>query len=146
MRLTGEGEEIELRGIMMGAIGTFAEAVGSDSFRPYFQDMMTQAFAAIDTSSSRLRECSFLFFGVMSHVFGNEFAPYRDLDRVVPSLIISLKQEENDEAEVGKSYCSSHGCYRLYLEILQSTLQELWQHFLLGLLRSQLSQCRMVPR
>ena len=107
----------------MDAIGTFADAVGSDSFRPYFQDMMTQAFTAIDTPSSSLRECSFLFFGVMSRVFGDEFAPY--LDRVVPSLIASLKQEENDEAELGKSYCSSHGCYCLYPEILQSTLQKL---------------------
>ena len=123
LQLTGEGEESELRGTTMDAIGTFADAVGSDSFRPYFQDMMTQAFTAIDTPSSRLRECSFLFFGVMSRVFGDEFAPY--LGRVVPSLIASLKQEENDEAELGKSYCSSHGCYCLYPEILQSTLQKL---------------------
>ena len=62
--------------------------------------MMTQAFAAIDTTSSRLRECSFLIFGAMSRVLGDEFAPY--LDRVVPALIASLKQEENDEVDLRK--------------------------------------------
>ncbi|XP_006461983.1 hypothetical protein AGABI2DRAFT_206092 [Agaricus bisporus var. bisporus H97] len=93
--LTGEGEEIELRGITMDAIGTFAEAVGKDVFRPYFPDMMKQAFQGIDLGSARLRECSFLFFGVMARVFGEEFAPY--LPSVVPPLLTSCKQAENGE-------------------------------------------------
>ncbi|KIY45024.1 ARM repeat-containing protein [Fistulina hepatica ATCC 64428] len=95
--LTGEGEEIELRGITMDAIGTFAEAVGSDAFRPYFPEMMKHAFQGLQIGSARLRECSFLFFGVMARVFGEEFAPY--LDQVVPALLQSCKQEEySDDA------------------------------------------------
>ncbi|GLB41795.1 putative ARM repeat-containing protein [Lyophyllum shimeji] len=95
--LTGEGEEIELRGITMDAIGTFAEAVGKDVFRPFFPDMMKQAFQGIEMGSARLRECSFLFFGVMARVFGEEFAPY--LPNVVPALLASCKQPEHgDEA------------------------------------------------
>ncbi|KAH9975211.1 ARM repeat-containing protein [Russula compacta] len=93
--LTGEGEETELRGITMDTVGTFAEAVGKDLFRPYYEPLMKQAFQGIELGSARLRECSFLFFGVMAGVFGEEFAP--SLPAVVPSLIASLKQEENGQ-------------------------------------------------
>jgi hypothetical protein len=95
LSLTGEGEEIELRGIAMDAIGTFAEAVGKDVFRPYFPDMMTRAFQGCEMGSARLRECSFLFFGVMARVFGDEFSPY--LPQVVPPLLASCKQSEQGE-------------------------------------------------
>ncbi|KAI0042365.1 ARM repeat-containing protein, partial [Auriscalpium vulgare] len=93
--LTGEGEETELRGITMDAVGTFAEAVGRDVFRPYFDDMMRQAFNGIELGSARLRECSFLFFGVMARVFAEEFAP--SLPAVVPPLLASCKQEETGQ-------------------------------------------------
>jgi hypothetical protein len=93
--LTGEGEETELRGITMDTVGTFAEAVGKDLFRPYYEPLMKQAFQGIELGSARLRECSFLFFGVMASVFGEEFAP--SLSAVVPSLLASLTQEENGQ-------------------------------------------------
>ncbi|THU97754.1 ARM repeat-containing protein [Dendrothele bispora CBS 962.96] len=93
--LTAEGEEIELRGITMDAVGTFAEAVGKEKFRPYFPTMMTQAFQGIEMGSARLRECSFLFFGVMARVFGEEFAGY--LPQVVPPLLASCKQQEGGD-------------------------------------------------
>jgi hypothetical protein len=93
--LTGEGEETELRGITMDTVGTFAEAVGKDLFRPYYEPLMKQAFQGIDLGSPRLRECSFLFFGVMASVFGEEFAS--SLPAVVPSLIASLKQPEHGQ-------------------------------------------------
>ncbi|KAI9451749.1 ARM repeat-containing protein [Lactarius psammicola] len=93
--LTGEGEETELRGITMDTVGTFAEAVGKDLFRPYYEPLMKQAFQGIELGSARLRECSFLFFGVMASVFGEEFTP--SLPAVVPSLIASLKQEEHGQ-------------------------------------------------
>jgi importin-4 len=93
--LTGEGEETELRGITMDAIGTFAEAVGKDVFRPYFNDMMKQAFQGIEIGTPRLKECSFLFFSVIARVFGDEFAPY--LPNVVPPLLDSCRQSETGE-------------------------------------------------
>lgn len=95
--LTGEGEEVELRGITMDALGTFAEAVGKDVFRPFFPDMMKHASTGIATGNSRLKECSFLFFGVMARVFEEEFAPY--LPEVVPVLMESLKQDEKVQEE-----------------------------------------------
>jgi hypothetical protein len=93
--LRGEGEDTELRGITMDTVGTFAEAVGKDLFRPYYQPLMKQAFEGIELGSPRLRECSFLFFGVMASVFGEEFAS--SLPAVVPSLITSLKQAEHGQ-------------------------------------------------
>ncbi|KAF7790180.1 hypothetical protein EIP86_001132 [Pleurotus ostreatoroseus] len=98
LSLTGEGEEQELRGITMDAIGTFAEAVGKEVFRPYFAPMMKHAAEGIILNSARLRECSFLFFGVMARVFEEEFAPY--LGDVVASLLSSLKQAEHGEEEI----------------------------------------------
>lgn len=93
LHLTNEGEEIELRGITVDAIGTFAEAVGKDAFRPFFPQMMEQALLGVQLGSARLRECSFLFFGVMSKVFEEEYAPY--LPATVPLLLQSLKQDEH---------------------------------------------------
>ncbi|KAF8758324.1 ARM repeat-containing protein [Rhizoctonia solani] len=90
--LTGEGGEQELRGIAMDTVGTLADAVGREHFRPYFQPVMNNAFEGMSLDSARLRECSYLIFGVMARVFEEEFAPY--LDRVVPALIASCKQEE----------------------------------------------------
>lgn len=95
LSLTGEGEETELRGITVDAIGTFAEAVGKDAFAPFFPQMMQQAFLGVESGSARLRECSFLFFGVMAKVFGADFAPY--LATAVPALIASLQQSEHDD-------------------------------------------------
>ena len=103
LALTGDGEEIELRGIAMDAIGTFAEAVGKDVFRPYFPDMMRHAFEGLKMESARLHECSFLFFGVMARVFEEEFAPY--LAEVVPPLLASCKQHEKGEDPLQSVLC-----------------------------------------
>ncbi|KAI6126080.1 ARM repeat-containing protein [Pisolithus croceorrhizus] len=100
--LGGEGEEGELRGIAMDAVGTFAEAVGADVFRPYFADLMKQAFQGLEMGSPRLRECSFLFFSVMARVFGESFAPY--LPQVVPALLASCKQSEHGEEKDSEVY------------------------------------------
>jgi hypothetical protein len=105
LHLTNEGEEIELRGITVDAIGTFAEAVGKEAFRPFFPQMMEQAILGIQLGSARLRECSFLFFGVMAKVFGEEFAPY--LATTVPLLLQSLKQDEHAEPLESTSFLNA---------------------------------------
>ena len=102
----GEGEEIELRGITMDAVGTFAEAVGIEVFRPYFGDMIAQAFQDLGMGSPRLRECNFLFFSVMARVFVEEFATY--LPNVVPPLLKSCKQSELGEEK--DAACKCHAC------------------------------------
>lgn len=99
LNLTEEGEEMDLRGVTMDAIGTIAEAVGAEVFRPVFQEIMQQAYAGMNIDSPRLRECSFIFFTVMTRVFGEEFSPF--LNDVVPALIRSLGQDETEDNEGG---------------------------------------------
>ncbi|KAI0310316.1 armadillo-type protein, partial [Amylostereum chailletii] len=94
--LTGEGEEQDLRGITMDAVGTFAEAVGKEVFRPYYADLMQQAFRDIETDSARFGGRAVLFFGVMARVFGEEFGP--SLSAFVPDLVNGCKLEESVEA------------------------------------------------
>lgn len=103
--LQGEGAETELRGISMDSIGTFAEALGRDAFRPWFQEMMKQAFAWVEVGSPRLRECSFLLFGVLARVFEEEFGPY--FPNVVAALLASWKQQEKGEELLGEHVCLS---------------------------------------
>ncbi|CEH17574.1 arm repeat-containing protein [Ceraceosorus bombacis] len=92
--LTEEGDQMDLRGITTDAIGTFAEAVGKEAFRPYFQDLMNHNFESMKLENPRLRECAFIFFAVMARVFGEEFAPF--LPHVAPLLLGSFKQSEHD--------------------------------------------------
>jgi hypothetical protein len=95
LTLMGQGEEMELRGIAMDAIGTIAESVGKEEFRPYLEATMKVSFQALMLDSPRLKECSFLFWGVMARLFQEEFAVY--MNDVVPPLILSLKQAEGGD-------------------------------------------------
>ena len=92
--LTEEGEEIDLRGIATDTIGTFAEAVGADAFRPYLPDMMRITVESLAMDQPRLRECAYIFFAVMARVFKEEFGPY--LEHVVPKMLASFEQSEHD--------------------------------------------------
>jgi len=96
--LSQDEDQNDLRGVATDTIGTLADAVGAEVFRPYFQDMMKAAFEALTMDNSRLRESSFIFFGVMAQVFEGEFAPY--LPQCVPALIGSLQQSENVDEEI----------------------------------------------
>lgn len=66
LSLTEEGEQIELRGVTQDTVGTLAEAVGKDTFSPFFEQVMHNAFQGCATESASLRECSFIYFAVMS--------------------------------------------------------------------------------
>jgi len=95
LSLTGSDEQSDLRGVATDTIGTIAEAVGTDVFRPYFHDLMKAAFEALTMDNTRLRESSFIFFGVMAQVFEGDFAPY--LPQCVPALVASCQQNENTD-------------------------------------------------
>ncbi|KAG9036319.1 hypothetical protein FRB95_009241 [Tulasnella sp. JGI-2019a] len=98
LSLTQEGEEMDLRGISTDAIGTIAEAVGKEAFTPYVPEIMKTAFDGIALGSARLKECSFLFFGVLAKVFGDDFGPY--VPMLVPLLLESMKQNEGGTDEL----------------------------------------------
>ncbi len=97
LSLEGEGDAAALRGVATDTIGTFAEVVGPDMFRPYFASMMQHAIQGLELESSRFRETSFMFFGTMASVFEDEFAPY--LSQVVPPLLVSCMQSEANQFE-----------------------------------------------
>ncbi|WFC99325.1 hypothetical protein MYAM1_002069 [Malassezia yamatoensis] len=94
LQLTEEGDEMNLRGIATDTVGTFAEAVGKDLFRPYLPDMMKITVESLAMDQPRIRECAFIFFAVMARVFGEEFGPY--LEHVVPKMLESFQQSEHD--------------------------------------------------
>lgn len=94
LQLTEEGEEMDLRGIATDTVGTFAEAVGKEQFRPYLGDMMKLTVESLEMDQPRIRECAFIFFAVMGRVFGGEFEPY--LAHVVPKMLASFQQSEHD--------------------------------------------------
>lgn len=105
-------EEVELKGITMDSLGTFAQAVGKEAFQPYFADLMKQAFVFIGVGDARLAECSFIIFDVLSDVFGEDFAPY--LPTVIPAIINSLQQAEHsleDEKREWFLRLSCRGCF-----------------------------------
>ena len=93
--LQGTDEQFDLRGVATDTIGTIADAVGADIFRPYFNDLMKAAFEALTMDNNRLRESSFIFFGVMAQVFEGDFAEY--LPQCVPALIASCQQKESTD-------------------------------------------------
>jgi hypothetical protein len=97
LTLEGEGDAAALRGVATDTIGTFAEVVGKDIFRPYFESMMQHTIQALSVESSRFRETSFMFFGTMAGVFEDEFSPY--LPQVVPPLLVSCLQSEENQFE-----------------------------------------------
>lgn len=95
LSLEGSDEHTDLRGVATDTIGTIADAVGADIFRPFFQPLMKASFEALTMDNTRLRESSFIFFGVMATVFESDFAPY--LPQCVPALIASCQQTEGDD-------------------------------------------------
>ncbi|KIR63961.1 hypothetical protein I312_103764 [Cryptococcus bacillisporus CA1280] len=95
LELNENDEQNDLRGVATDTIGTIADAVGAEVFRPYFQPLMKAAFEALTMDNSRLRESSFIFFGIMAQVFTGEFAQY--LPQCVPALVASCQQSEVSE-------------------------------------------------
>jgi len=98
LSLSDDGDEGELRGITMDSIGTLADAVGREKFAPYFHPMMAKSFELFaNTRAPRMRECSYILWGVLAAVYAEDFAPY--LPQCIPPLIKSCKQAEVGEDE-----------------------------------------------
>lgn len=97
LQLIEEGEELDLRGVAQDTVGTLAEAVGAETFRPYYAPLMQQAIAAVGVPNApNLKECSYIFFAVVSRVYKEEFAGY--LPAIMPILLAAIGQEEIDES------------------------------------------------
>ncbi|KAJ1984508.1 hypothetical protein H4R33_004360 [Dimargaris cristalligena] len=86
-------DDFALRGIAVDTVGVIASAVGKEVFAPHLEGFMKLALEGLELSSGRLRDCTFLFFGTISEVFGDDFAPY--LQFVVPPLLQSCRVDES---------------------------------------------------
>lgn len=119
LALTEEGEELDLRGIAQDTVGTLAEAVGKDMFRPYYEPLMRAALEALAVpNATNLKECSYIFFAVLSRVYGEEFAV--NLPTIMPVLLAAVGQAEIDESTL-------FAC-KLQLRLVASHVLILQQH------------------
>lgn len=104
LSLTEEGDQLDLRGVAQDTVGTLAESVGKEMFRPYFEPLMSAAFAATTVPNApQLKECSYIFFAVISRVYAEEFAVY--LPTVMPILLAAIQQSEIDESTLALGEC-----------------------------------------
>ncbi|SCV70350.1 BQ2448_1744 [Microbotryum intermedium] len=96
LSLTEEGEELQLRGVAQDTVGTLAESVGKELFRPYYAPLMQISIEAMAVPNApTLKECSYIFWAVLSRVYGEEFQTY--LPTVMPLLLGAIGQAEIDE-------------------------------------------------
>lgn len=90
--------EIAVKGSAFDTIGAIAGAIGKEAFRPYVNTFAEKAYATL--SVDLLREAGFVFFGVISKLYGEEFGQY--LPKVIPLLVEFLGQDDfgfDDEDE-----------------------------------------------
>jgi len=93
MSLTAGTEELLIRGNATSTMGSIAEAVGKDIFRPYVQETMKLAMEGLSIDSPKLKEQSFFYFAILAKVFGDEFTPF--LEHIMPPILESLNQSED---------------------------------------------------
>jgi hypothetical protein len=93
MSLTTGTEELLIRGNATGTMGSIAEAVGKEIFRPYVQETMKLAMESLSIDSPKLKEQSFFYFAILAKVFGDEFTPF--LEHIMPPILESLNQSED---------------------------------------------------
>ncbi|KAG0344463.1 hypothetical protein BG004_004468 [Podila humilis] len=93
MTLHSNEDELLLRGVSTDALGSIADAVGKETFRPYLNEMMNLTLEGLQLDNTRLRECGYYFFSGISQVFEDEFSPY--LSTIVPQLVASCQVDEN---------------------------------------------------
>ncbi|KAK9473547.1 armadillo-type protein [Dipodascopsis tothii] len=88
-----EGEkELDVKGMTFDSLGAVATAVGKDSFNQFANAVVHSAYEALSSGHNRLRESSFILFGVLAKVYGSEFSPF--LPQIMPEILKCLNQEE----------------------------------------------------
>lgn len=87
-------EELDLRSMTCDAMGNIALAVGGKAFQRYVRPLMQATDEALHLDHPKLKETSYLFWGMMSKVYGDEFKPF--LEGVLKALFESLETEESE--------------------------------------------------
>ena len=93
-------EDLELRSVACDTMGNIAIAVGSKAFQRYVQPLMHATEEAMHLDHAKLKEASYLFWGMMAKVYESDFKPF--LEGVLKALFESLETEESDlEVDLG---------------------------------------------
>ncbi|KAE8152306.1 armadillo-type protein [Aspergillus avenaceus] len=87
-------EELDLRASVTDAMGEMAAAAGPERYQPYVEPLMRATEEALHLGHSRLKESTYIFWGAMSKVYAEHFAPF--LDGVVKGLFACIEQDETD--------------------------------------------------
>lgn len=93
-------EELDLRSFTCDSMGNIALAVGPKAFQRYVQPLMHATEEAMHLDHPKLKETSYLFWGMMAKVYESDFKPF--LEGVLKALFESLETEESDlEVDLG---------------------------------------------
>ncbi|KZZ87344.1 importin beta-4 subunit [Ascosphaera apis ARSEF 7405] len=85
-------DELELRANIIDAMGEMSASAGPENFKNYVQPLMRATEEGLHLDHSRLKETTYLFWGSMSKVYGEDFTPF--LDGIVKGLFECLEQDE----------------------------------------------------
>jgi len=101
VRIKDSEDSLTLRATTCDAMANIAIAVGPKAFQRYVQPLMEATEEGLHLDNPKLRETSFLFWGTIAKVYGDEFKPF--LPGVVNGLFESLAAEETDlEVKLGE--------------------------------------------
>ena len=93
-------DELDLRSMTIDSMGSMALAVGAKPFQRYVRPLMQATDEGLHLDHPKLKETSFLFWGMMSKVYGEDFKPF--MTGVVKALFECLETEESDiELDLG---------------------------------------------
>ena len=100
VQIKDSSEELDLRSQTCDAMGNMALAVGPEAFKPYVETLMRATGEALHLDHPKLKETSYLFWAMMSKVYGSDFKRY--LEDVLKALFGSLETEESElEVDLG---------------------------------------------
>ncbi|QSZ36123.1 hypothetical protein DSL72_007248 [Monilinia vaccinii-corymbosi] len=101
VELKSNNDELDLRATVCDSIGSMAAAVGPQVFEPYVKPLMHATEEALHLDHPRLKETSYLLWGILAKVYEEEFTPF--LGGVVTALAACLAQPEDDlEVQLGE--------------------------------------------
>ncbi|EEA25207.1 hypothetical protein TMatcc_006573 [Talaromyces marneffei ATCC 18224] len=93
-------DELDLRASIIDAMGEMSAAAGPQHYQPYVEPLMRASEEALHLDHSRLKESTYMLWGSISKVYGEDFKPF--LDGVFKGLSACIEQEEADlEVELG---------------------------------------------
>lgn len=87
-------DELDLRASVTDSMGEMAAAAGPERYQQYVEPLMRATEEALHLGHSRLKESTYIFWGSMAKVYGEQFSPF--LGGVVKGLFDCIEQEEGD--------------------------------------------------